>query len=444
MKRLFVFILLLIAAAGTLTANGGRDGGDAPVIEIAHDSSDDARVTVYQEVFQQLVDEYNQKNGTQYILNYVPGQEKDIINTRMSSNDKPDVFSLDSPADVNQYAQEGLLFDLTSYADAERWEDNIFDWAYDLSKVNDKVVTLPYGYEGMVLWYNKAIMNELGLNPANINTLGEFEAAMEKAADSGYIPVMLGTQDQPWSQEWYLSILYSYTGRDLLKETIEGRHSWNNAAFKSTVELYKSWHDKGFLADGKSYVLTIDDAINAFSNGKALFKVEGTWAPYWILPLDEEYQNKIGVMLHPAVNETEQPHMPLAVGGMWCVSADTQHADLAAYILSSLLRQEFQGRFIQTGMDIAPIKIDAAQFSGLLPFVEEMWSIVNGALAEGSFGYTTWAFYPPETRVYLYEAIVSVLEEDITVDDYLSEMQRLNTKELNAGFIPVIPAAANQ
>ena len=37
-----------------------------------------------------------------------------------------------------------------------------------------------------------------------------------------------------------------------------------------------------------------------------------------------------------------------------------------------------------------------------------------------------------------------MLEEDITVDDYLSEMQRLNTKELNAGFIPVIPAAANQ
>ena len=230
----------------------------------------------------------------------------------------------------------------------------------------------------------------------------------------------------------------------MLKETIEGRDSWNNAAFKSTVELYKSWHDKGFLADGKSFILTTDDAINAFSNGKALFKLEGTWAPYWILPLDEEVQNDIGVMLHPAVNDREPPHMPLAVGGMWCISADTQHTDLAAFLVSGLLRQEFQGLFLQNGMDVAPMEIDTAQFSGLAPVVESMWSIVNGALAEGSFGYTTWAFIPPETRVYLYEAIVSVLEEDITVDDYLSEMQRLNTKELNAGFIPVIPAAANQ
>ena len=443
MQKFFGIGLILTATTGVLFASGGRDGADAPVIEIAHDSSDDARVTVYQAVFQQLVDEYNQKNGTRYVLNYVPGQERDIINTRMSSNDKPDLFSLDSPADVNQYAQEGLLLDLTPYADAADWKNTLFGWAYDLAKVNDRVVTLPYGYEGMVLWYNKAIMNELGLNPADIGTLDEFEAAMEKAADAGYIPVMLGTQDQPWSQEWYLSILYSYTGRDLLKATIEGRESWNDAAFRRTVELYRSWHDKGFLADGKSYVLTIDDAINAFSNDKALFKVEGTWAPYWILPLDAQAQDKIGVMLHPAINASERPHMPLAVGGMWCVSRDTEHADIAAYILSSLLRQEFQGTFIQTGMDVAPMNIDTAQFRGLAPFVERMWSIVNGALAEGSFGYTTWAFYPPETRIYLYEGIVSVLEEDITVDEYLAELQRLNTKELNAGFTPVIPAATN-
>ena len=443
MQKFFGIGLVLTAATGVLFASGGRDGADAPVIEIAHDSSDDARVTVYQAVFQQLVDEYNQKTGTQYVLNYVPGQERDIINTRMSSNDKPDLFSLDSPADVNQYAQEGLLLDLTPYADAADWKTTLFGWAYDLAKVNDRVVTLPYGYEGMVLWYNKAIMNELGLNPADIGTLDAFEAAMKNAADAGYIPVMLGTQDQPWSQEWYLSILYSYTGRDLLKATIEGRESWNDAAFRRTVELYRSWHDKGFLADGKSYVLTIDDAINAFSNDKALFKVEGTWAPYWILPLDAQAQDKIGVMLHPAINASERPHMPLAVGGMWCVSRDTEHADIAAYILSSLLRQEFQGTFIQTGMDVAPMNIDTAQFRGLAPFVERMWSIVNGALAEGSFGYTTWAFYPPETRIYLYEGIVSVLERDITVDEYLAQMQRLNTKELNAGFNPVIPAATN-
>ena len=195
MKRLFVFILLLIAAVGTLTANGGRDGGDAPIIEVTHGASDDTRVGIYQKVFQQLVDEYNAENGTGYILNFVGNQGKDITNTRMSSNDKPDIFSLDSPADVNQYAKDGLLLDLTSYAESSNWEDTMFDWAYDFAKVNNRIVTLPYGYEGMVLWYNKAIMNELGLNASAIDTLDEFETAMAKAASAGYIPVMLGTQN---------------------------------------------------------------------------------------------------------------------------------------------------------------------------------------------------------------------------------------------------------
>jgi hypothetical protein len=86
-----------------------------------------------------------------------------------------------------------------------------------------------------------------------------------------------------------------------------------------------------------------------------------------------------------------------------------------------LLRQDIQDDFLNNGMDVAPIKIDEASFKGLIPTVEQMWKLVNGALAKGSFGYTTWAFYPPETRVYAYEAIVQVLENKLSIDDYLSK-----------------------
>lgn len=441
MKRITVLFLLIAIVVGSVFAGGASEKTQSQVIEVAQIISDENQIAVYKQVFEQLVDEYNQLNGTHYILKFVSGQGKDIINTRMSSNDRPDIFYLDSPADVNQYAHDGLLLDLTEYAQEDEWEKKLFDWAYELAKVDDKIVTLPYGYEGMVLWYNKTIMNELGLDPETIDTLPEFEDAMERASSAGYIPVMLGSQNWPWAQEWYLSILFSYTGRDLVKKTIEGTSAdgWKNDAFKRTIELYKSWHDKGYLADGKSYILTSDDAINAFTTDKALFKLEGTWAPYWIVSLDKADQDKIGVMLHPAINETERPHLPLAVGGMWCVSADTKHRDLAAALLTGLLRQEFQDEFLQNGLDVAPIPIDAEQFTGLPPTVEKMWTLVNGALANGDFGYTTWSFYPPETRVYLYEGIVNVLEGNITIDQYLGEMQRLNTQELRNGFTPVIP-----
>lgn len=131
--------------------------------------------------------------------------------------------------------------------------------------------------------------------------------------------------------------------------------------------------------------------------------------------------------------------MPLAVGDMWAVSADTELPDLASYILTSLLDKDIQVDFLQKGMSVAPIVLDKKYFQGLSPIVETMWGIVNDSLAAGEFGYTTWAFYPPETRLYLYEGIVNVLEDNISVEEYLAEMDRLNKKELAGGFTPVVP-----
>ena len=441
MKQRFLVVVLSLVAVGFAFANGSGEDA-ATVFEIASNSTEDQQIQTQQEVFQTIIDEYNAANGTAYTLNFVSGQSMDIMNTRMSSSDRPDLFMIDSPADVQEYAKDGLLLDLTAYAERDAWQDKVFDWAYSLAQVDGQVVTLPYGYEGMVLWYNKEIMAELGLNGEEIDTLAEYEDALRRAQEAGYIPVMLGSQNWPWAQEWYLSILYSYTGRETLKAIIEGKEGagWNTPEFAQVVEMYKSWHDQKFLADGRSYILTSDDAINAFTSGRALFKTEGTWASYWITPLTLEQQANIGVILHPAIDTAEEPHMPLAVGGMWCVSADTDKADLAGYVLNRLLSSEFQDEFMEAGLDIAPIALGEETFAGATPTMQRMWQMVNGALADGNFGYATWAFYPPQTRVYLYEGIVEVMEGNISVEDYLAEMDRLTQQELSEGFVPVLPA----
>ncbi|GKX28416.1 sugar ABC transporter substrate-binding protein [Vallitalea longa] len=439
MKKVLFLCMVLVLIFSIVGCK--KDDSKNNEVEITFTASEADQAAVYEKIFNGFIDEYNSENETDIKLKIVSGQGKDITNTRMSSNDKPDIFMLDSPADVAQYVRDDLLYDLTSAAEKNKWSEKLFDWAYDLSVTDGKVYTLPYGYEGMVIWYNKNIMKELELNAEDIDTLSEFENALKLASEKGYTPIMLGSQDWPWAQEWYLSILFSYTGKELVKNTIEGKDnaSWENEEFKKTVELYKSWHDRGYLADKRSYVLTSDDAINAFTTDKALFKVEGTWATYWVGPLEGEDREKVGVMLHPAINDTEKPHMPLAVGGMWCVSKDTEHPEVVEYIINQLLREDIQSDFIGAGLDVAPMSIDDSEFEDLEGVVKEMWQMVNGALEQGNYGYATWAFYPPETRVYLYEGIVNVLEGNITIDDYLAEMQKLTEKERQEGFVPILP-----
>lgn len=421
--------------------SGEGNTAEEKEFEISVPATEEKQIATLETTFNGFINEYNTENGTNFKLKFSPSQGKDITNTRMSSNDRPDIFILDSPADVAQYVKEDLLLDITAYAEKAEWNNTMFNWAYNLSKVNDKVYTLPYGYEGIVLWYNKDIMAQLGLTPEAIKTKADFENALQLAQDNGVTPIMLGTQDWPWAQEWYLSVMMSYTGRNLLKDVLQGNNGvkWTDDAFVKTVDTYKSWHDSGYLADGKSYVLTSDDAINAFTNDKALFKLEGTWATYWITPLDQEQKDKIGVMLHPAINDSETSHLPIAVGGMWCVSKDTEYPDLAGYILDKLLSQDIQSEFLAAGLDVAPMAIDAAEFEALDPTVQQMWMMLNDALAKGDYGYTTYAFYPPETRVYIYEGIVNVLENNISVMDYLTQVQALTEKERGAGAIPFLP-----
>lgn len=454
MKKLVSMLVAGVVLATTFAACGAPKAeeskgqassaaaqGQSDEFEVAVASTEASQTELMEKVFGKFVEEFNAANGTNYVLKLTGSQSKDIINTRMSSKDKPDVFILDSPADVAQYAKDDLLLDLTTYAAENKWQDTMFDWAYELAKVNDTVYAMPYGYEGIVLWYNKAVMNNLGLKPEDIKDLASFEAALKAAQDGGYTPIMLGTQDWPWAQEWYMSIMMSYTGRELLKNTLMGENDakWTDQRFADSVNLYKNWHETGYLADGKSYILTSDDAINAFTSEKALFKLEGTWAPYWITPLDKEIKDNIGVMLHPAINGEEKAHIPMAVGGMWCASKDTSAPDLAGYALSKLLSQDIQSEFIKEGLDVAPMEIDAAQFEGLDPAVQEMWKLLNTSLADGDYGYTTYAFYPPETRVYVYEGIVNVLEGKTSVEEYLAKLQELNDKERQAGLVPVLP-----
>ncbi len=431
-------------SGSTTTSNSSENnGGDSKggEFEVAVGSTEASQTALLEKVFSTFVEDYNSKNGTSYSLKLTGSQSKDIINTRMSSKDRPDILVLDSPADVAQYTKDDLLLDLSSYATEYKWEDTMFDWAYALSKVNGKVYALPYGYEGIVLWYNKAIMEELGLKAEAIKDLASFEAALKAAQEAGYTPIMLGTQDWPWAQEWYMSVMFSYTSRELLRNTLLGENDakWTDKGFADTVNLYKKWHDTGYLADGKSYILTSDDAINAFTSDRALFKLEGTWAPYWITPLDQEVKDNIGVMLHPAINNEESAHIPMAVGGMWAVSADTAAPDLAGYVISQLLSADIQADFVKEGLDVAPIELDPSTFDGIDPSIQDMWKLLNSSLANQNYGYTTYAFYPPKTRVYVYEGIVNVLEGKTSVEDYLAKLQSLNDEERAAGLVPVLP-----
>src|SRR5574344_2106179 len=176
MKKVMAIMTVLLLSCGLVFAKKAAKGKQ--VVEISASYTEEKQVAVCQQIFGELVDQYNKANGTNYQLQLLTGQGMDITNTRMSSADKPDLFSIDSPSDANRYNKDHLLYDLSSYAKKYGWKETMFPWAYNLALSNGKMMSMPFGYEGLLLWYNKSVLQNLGLNPESIKDLASFENAL--------------------------------------------------------------------------------------------------------------------------------------------------------------------------------------------------------------------------------------------------------------------------
>jgi len=86
---------------------------------------------------------------------------------------------------------------------------------------------------------------------------------------------------------------------------------------------------------------------------------------------------------------------------------------------------------------------DPGQGGGLPPdadkriarFLQEFGTVTG----RGDYGYTTWTFWPAKTEVYLYQGFDDVLAGTITVEQYLTEVQKQFDAEVKEGKVPPHP-----
>lgn len=111
-----------------------------------------------------------------------PDQAKQILETRMASNDAPDVFTLHAIADVPRYYKAGYLSDLSDQA----FVPKLYDSVRDTVTYDSKVVALPLESLSWGYLYNKQIFSELGIQPPQ--TLDEMKGAIDKLNAAGIKP----------------------------------------------------------------------------------------------------------------------------------------------------------------------------------------------------------------------------------------------------------------
>ena len=125
------------------------------------------------------------------------------VELAISGDNPPDVVQANNArGDMGAFVQAGLLRQLDGYADVYGWDDRFPETVRSVSSYTSDGKTfgegnlygVPLTGEMVGVWYNKAKLEELGIDPPQ--TVEDFEAALQTAKDAGEIPIQFGDLDQ--------------------------------------------------------------------------------------------------------------------------------------------------------------------------------------------------------------------------------------------------------
>ncbi|MBM7047354.1 MULTISPECIES: ABC transporter substrate-binding protein [Rhizobium] len=176
---------------------------------------------------------------------------------------------------VLDYAQEGVMGDLTATAKKEGWDKSVPKALQKFAVYNGKWVAAPVNVHSVNwLWINKAVMEKIGGKQPK--TFAELIALLDKAKAAGVVPLALGGQN--WQEAtMFDSIVLSTGGPEFYKKAFNDldedslKSDTMKKSFDNLATIIK-YVDPNF--SGRDWNLATAMVIK----GDALVQVMGDWA----------------------------------------------------------------------------------------------------------------------------------------------------------------------
>lgn len=276
-KRVAVLMAVCLTLIGVLAACGG--GKEAKTTN----SSDNGIITLKfpsiwvgsdskAEVFGKMVKDFNEeyKGQIEVMLEEQTDYDayRDKIRTQLSTGSAPDIFTVESYADLELFVESGKLMDITSFLSESNMSERFLDGLVDTAKIEGVNYGFPYENAYIPAIYNMKLLEQAGVTEIP-ESFEELWNLCEKAKAEGIFPITQMTNDNAWtSMLWYSYALASCGGPDVYEKGLD------DSAFVEAAEIMK-----------KMFEYTSPDAIGAdatvvnghFFNERAAIYTNGTW-----------------------------------------------------------------------------------------------------------------------------------------------------------------------
>lgn len=246
------------------------------------------------------------------------GDYESVLQTRLTGDDAPDLFTLHSN-NIATYYEAGHLADLSG----EELAGKIYPDVSAMVTYDGKLLGVPIESQAWGPLYNKAIFEECGLEVPN--TLDELKNVVAVLEENGYTPFMLAFQEQ-----WVPQLMTALTLGGKVSGEVPDWVDRMNAGEGSYAEMAEIFDVIDLIMQhgtDRAMEQGAEAGAAAFANGEAAMFVQGTWASGTIMATNPDMQ--LGVFALPINNNVDCTRVNLSVSTTLAVHPSSDQMDLA-------------------------------------------------------------------------------------------------------------------
>jgi multiple sugar transport system substrate-binding protein len=262
-----------------------------------------------------IVDAYIKKSGTKVAINAVDHNTfQEQANSYLQGN-PDDVFTWFAGFRMDQFAQSGLIRDVS-----DAWPiDGLNDSFKAAATASDgKQYFVPREYYPWAVFYNKKVWDQKGYAPPA--TFDEFKTLMSQMKKDGITPWAFGDKDG-WPAMGTFDILnMRINGFDFHMNLMKGEEAWDS---KEVKNVFDTW--AGLLEFNQPDPLgrTWQEAATSMGKGECGMYLLGTF----VIDAVPDQVNDIDMFNFPELDSAIGAGAIDAPIDGWCVSAATKNAD---------------------------------------------------------------------------------------------------------------------
>lgn len=261
-----------------------------------------------------------------------------ILKARLSSNDAPDLFTIQANSDIAPYYKAGYLADLSS----QPFVPNLYDSVKKTVTYDGKVVALPIESVEWGYLYNKKLFKDAGVTPPQ--TLDEMKTVVQKLKDKNITPFLLSFQES-----WIVQLMTALSLGGVVNsqdptwvsKMNSGKGSYNDVKdiFNVIDLIMQNGTAKPFEVSGQT-------GCADFANGKAAMWVQGTWNAESILKVNPNME--LGCAPLPVSNDEKGTLINLSTTTSMVLSSTTKQKAVALDLLNYMLDKNDSAALFQS------------------------------------------------------------------------------------------------